>query len=167
LKPFVINRHGRLVFASNFVPELDFSVLQSLERLDAVIARDFEAKAPTGTDILERVESGAYTSRYALLRDVALNLIWVDRYDITMYEKRPMRWRDVPRRRDDLFLPILTPWEERERKVAAVEAESRRSSRRTTPGRRIASSGCSSTSSAIGAITRPSFRPSSRPSRRS
>jgi 3-oxoacyl-[acyl-carrier-protein] synthase III len=123
LKPFVINRHGRLVFASNFVPELDFSVLQSLERLDAVIARDFEAKAPTGTDILERVESGAYTSRYALLRDVALNLIWVDRYDITMYEKRPTRWRDVPRRRDDLFLPILTPWEERERKVAAVEAE--------------------------------------------
>ena len=122
MKPFVINRHGRLVFASNFLPELDFSVLQSLERLDAVIARDFEAKAPTGTEILERVESGAYRSRYELLRDVALNLVWVNRYAITMYEKRPTRWRDVPRRRDDLFLPILTPWEERERKVAAVDA---------------------------------------------
>jgi 3-oxoacyl-[acyl-carrier-protein] synthase-3 len=84
MKPFVINRHGRLVFPSNFLPELDFSVLPSLDRLDAVIARDFEAKAPTGTDILERVESGAYRQRYDLMRDVALNLVWVNRYAITM-----------------------------------------------------------------------------------
>jgi 3-oxoacyl-[acyl-carrier-protein] synthase III len=122
VKPFVINRHGRLVFPSNFIPELDFSVLPSLERLGAVIARDFEAKAPTGTDILERIESGAYRTRYDLLRDMALNLAWVNRYAMTMYEKRPMRWRDVPRRRDDVFLPILTPWEDGERKVAAVNA---------------------------------------------
>ena len=54
------------------------------------------------------------------MRDLALNLVWVNRYAMTMYEKRPTRWRDVPRRRDDLFLPILTPWEEGERKVAAV-----------------------------------------------
>ena len=120
MKPFVINRHGRLVFPSNFVPELDFSVLGSLETLDAVIARDFEAKAPTGTDILERVEAGGYNARYDLMRDVALNLVWVNRYALTMYEKRPTRWRDVPRRRDDVFLPVLTPWEEGERKVAAV-----------------------------------------------
>jgi len=120
LKPFVVNRHGRLVFPSNFLPELDFSAVQTLERLDAVIARDFEAKAPTGTDILERVESGAYGSRPELLRDVTLNLIWVNRYAITMYEKRVTRWRDAPRRRDDVFLPVLTPWEEGERKVAAV-----------------------------------------------
>jgi 3-oxoacyl-[acyl-carrier-protein] synthase III len=39
-----------------------------------------------------------------------------------MYEKRPTRWRDVPRRRYDVFLPVLTPWEEGERKVAAVRA---------------------------------------------
>jgi 3-oxoacyl-(acyl-carrier-protein) synthase III len=39
-----------------------------------------------------------------------------------MYEKRPMRWRDVPRRREDIFMPALTPWEEGERKIAAVEA---------------------------------------------
>src|SRR4051812_5495624 len=122
MKPFVINRHGRLVFPSNFLPELDFSVLPSLDRLDAVIARDFEAKAPTGTDILERVESGAYRQRYDLMRDVALNLVWVNRYAITMYVKRPMRWRDVPRRRDDVFLPTLTPWEDGARKVAAVGA---------------------------------------------
>src|SRR3712207_9012804 len=56
---------------------------------------------------------------YDLLRDVALNLLWVNRYAITMYEKRPTRWRDVPRRRDDLFLPVLQPWEGRseERRV--------------------------------------------------
>ena len=120
MKPFVINRHGRLVFPSNFLPELDFSVLPDLEALDAVIARDFEAKTPTGTDILERVESGAYRTRKDLVRDVALNLVWVNRYAMTMYEKRPARWRDVPRRRDDVFLPVLTPWEEGERKVLAV-----------------------------------------------
>ncbi len=122
MKPFVVNRHGRLVFPSNFLPELDFSVIGDLDTLDAVIARDFEAKAPTGTDILAAVEAGDYESRYDLMRAVALNLVWVNRYAVTMYEKRPARWRDVPRRRDDVFLPVLTPWEDGERKVAAVGA---------------------------------------------
>jgi 3-oxoacyl-[acyl-carrier-protein] synthase III len=122
VKPFVVNRHGRLVFPSSFSPELDFSVIKTLDQLDAVIKRDFEAKAPTGTDILERAESGAYDTRYALLRDVALNLFWVNRYAMTMYEKRPTRWRDVPRRRSDVFLPILEPWAEGERKITAVDA---------------------------------------------
>jgi 3-oxoacyl-[acyl-carrier-protein] synthase III len=121
MKPFVLDRHGRLMFPSNFLPELDFSVMPSLETLDAVIARDFEKKAPTGTDILERIEDSGYESRYELMRAVALNLVWVNRYAMTMYEKRPTRWRDVPRKRDDVFLPILTPWEEGERKVAAVQ----------------------------------------------
>jgi 3-oxoacyl-[acyl-carrier-protein] synthase III len=120
MKPFVVNSHGRLVFPSNFIPELDFTVLESVEQLDAVIARDLEAKAPTGSDILERVRSDAYRTRYGLLRDVALNLLWVNRYAITMYEKRATRWRDVPRRREDLFLPVLTPWEGAEEKIAAV-----------------------------------------------
>ena len=39
----------------------------------------------------------AYASRYALMRDVALNLFWAGRFALTMYEKRPMRWADVPR----------------------------------------------------------------------
>ena len=63
MRPFVINRHGRLVFPSNFSADLDFSVLETLEQFAAVIKRDFEEKAPTDTDILERVESGAYDSR--------------------------------------------------------------------------------------------------------
>ena len=121
MKPFVVNRHGRLVFPANFLGELDFSVLETLDQFTAVIGRDFEAKAPTGTDILARVESGAYPGRFELLRDLGQNLFWVNRYAITMFDKRPTRWRDLPKHRDDVFLPVLTPWEDSERKVAAVE----------------------------------------------
>ena len=121
MKPFVINQHGRLVFPANFLGDLDFSVLETLEQFAAVIGRDFEAKAPTGTDILARAESGAYPGRFELLRDLGQNLYWVNRYAITMFDKRPTRWRDLAKRRDDVFLPVLTPWEDSERKVAAVE----------------------------------------------
>jgi 3-oxoacyl-(acyl-carrier-protein) synthase III len=120
VKPFVINRHGRLVFPATVLGALDFSVLDTLDQLAAVISRDFEAKAPTGTDILGRVESGSYPSRFALLRDLAQNLYWVNRYALPMFDKRPTRWRDVPRRRPDVFLPVLTPWADGERKVDAV-----------------------------------------------
>ncbi len=120
MQPFVVNKHDRMVFPSNFVPELDLSVIDTLEHLDSVIRRDFETKAPTGTDILERVHSGHYTSRYELMRDIALNLFWTGRYALTMYEKRPTRWADVPRHRSDVFLPVLVPWEDGERKIAAV-----------------------------------------------
>ena len=34
MQPFVLNRHGRIVFPSNFRPELDLSVIDSLEQLD-------------------------------------------------------------------------------------------------------------------------------------
>ena len=120
MNAFVLNRHGRVVFPSNVMPELDFSAMESLEQLDNVIQRDFETKAPSGTEILEKVRSGAYTSRYALMRDLALNLFWTNRFSITMYDKRPTRWADVPRTRPDVFLPVLEPWEDGETKVAAV-----------------------------------------------
>jgi 3-oxoacyl-[acyl-carrier-protein] synthase III len=120
VKPFVVNRHGRLTFPATVLGELDFTVLQTLEQFTAVIGRDFEAKAPTGTDLLDRISAGRYTSRYELLRDLAQNLFWVSRYSITMFDKRPTRWRDLPRRRDDVFLPVLTPWEDGEAKVTAV-----------------------------------------------
>jgi 3-oxoacyl-[acyl-carrier-protein] synthase III len=121
VKPFVVNRHGRLVFPANFLGDLDFSVLETLDQFTAVIGRDFEAKAPTGTDILARVESGGYPRRFELLRDLGLNLYWANRYSITMFDRRPTRWRDLAKRREDVFLPVLTPWEDSERKVAAVE----------------------------------------------
>ncbi len=121
MKPFVINKHGRLVFPATVLGELDFAVLHTLDQFTAVIGRDFEAKAPTGSDIRQRVESGAYTDRFGLLRDLGQNLFWVNRYSMTMFDKRPTRWRDLPRRRDDVFLPVLTPWEDGDAKVAAVK----------------------------------------------
>ena len=121
VKPFVINKHGRLVFPANVLGELDFSVMHTLDQFTAVIGRDFEAKAPTGTDIRKKVETGAYTDRFSLLRDLGQNLFWVNRYSMTMFDKRPTRWRDLPKRRSDVFLPVLTPWEDGEAKVAAVE----------------------------------------------
>ena len=120
MKPFVVNRYGRIVFPANFFPELDFSVFQTLEQFAAVIKRDFEEKAPSETDIVARIESRAYTGRYQLLRDLALNLFWVNRYALTMYHKVPTRWRDVPRQRDDVFLPVFKPWEGAEL-TAAIE----------------------------------------------
>jgi 3-oxoacyl-[acyl-carrier-protein] synthase III len=118
---FVLNRHGRLVFPSSIMPQLDFSTMESLDQLDTVIRRDFETKAPSGTDILEKIRTGDYDDRYALMRDIALNLFWANRFSITMYDKRPTRWADLPRTRSDVFLPVLEPWEDGETKVAAVE----------------------------------------------
>ncbi len=122
IKPFVLNRHKRLVFPSNFAADLDFSVIDTEEQLGAVVRRDFEAKAPTGTDIAGRAASGLYTSRYELLRDLALNLFWVNRYAMTMYQKRPTRWRDVAKNRADVMLPVLLPWQDGDAKVAAIAA---------------------------------------------
>jgi 3-oxoacyl-[acyl-carrier-protein] synthase III len=120
MKPFVVNRYGRIVFPFNFFPALDFSVFETLEQFAAVIRRDFEEKAPSETDIVAKLESGAYKGRYELLRDLALDLFWVNRYPFTMYDKQPIRWRDVPRQRDDIFLPVFQPWEGGEL-AAAIE----------------------------------------------
>ena len=121
MNAFVVNRHGRMVFPSNIIPELDFSTMETLEQLDSVIRRDFETKAPSGTDILDKVRTGGYESRYALMRDLALNLFWANRFAMTMYEKRPTRWADLPRTRPDVFLPVLEPWEAGDTKVSAVQ----------------------------------------------
>ncbi len=120
MKSFVLNRHGALVFPSSSFAEPDFSVLTSLAQFEAIIRRDAESKAPKGADIVARIEAGGYATRLDLLRDVALNLCWVNRFALTMYEKRPTRWRDVPRLRDDVFLSVMTPWPDGDRKVAAV-----------------------------------------------
>jgi len=121
MKPFVINRYGRIVFPFNFFPELDFSIFQTLDQFAAVIKRDFEEKAPTEADIVARVEARGYKGRYEVLRDLALHLFWVNRYAMTMYEKRPTRWRDVPRQRDDVFLPVF-PARDSAEMTAGIEA---------------------------------------------
>jgi 3-oxoacyl-(acyl-carrier-protein) synthase III len=123
LKAFTVNRHDKLVLPGNFFPEINFSGLDTLEQLAAVVKRDFEEKAPTGADLLERIASRAYPNRYALLRDFALHLFWVNRFSMTMYEQRPMAWRYVPKKRTDVFMPVIAPWKDAERKAAAVWAE--------------------------------------------
>jgi 3-oxoacyl-[acyl-carrier-protein] synthase III len=120
MQAFELNKHGKIVFPSNCFPDLDFSTFSSLAQLDKVIQRDFDSKAPTGTDILERIKTGAYQTKFELMRDMALNLFWANRFAMTMYDVRPTRWADVPRRRDDVFVPIQVPWEDRETKVSAV-----------------------------------------------
>src|SRR5438552_16790919 len=107
MKPFVINRYGRIVFPFNFVPTFDFSVFAWIEQFSAVIRRDFEEKAPAESAIVTRIHAGGYKTRYELLRDLASTLFWANRYGITLYEKRPTRWRDVPRFRDEVFLPVF------------------------------------------------------------
>ena len=111
MKPFVVNRYGRIVFPYNFFPALDFNVFETLDQFAAVIRRDFEDKAPSEADIVARLEIGSYKGRYELLRDLTLDLFWVNRYPFTMYDKQPMRWRDVPRQRTDIFLPVFKPYE--------------------------------------------------------
>jgi 3-oxoacyl-[acyl-carrier-protein] synthase-3 len=109
LKPFVINRYGRMVFPCNFFPELDFSVFATLSQFNAVIRRDFGEKAPGEAEIVARVQAGEYKNRYEICRDLALSLFWAQRYVLTMYEKRPTRWGDLPRHRHDIFLPVYKP----------------------------------------------------------
>ncbi len=55
MKPFVINRYGRIVFPYNFFPALDFSVFETLDQFASVIRRDFEEKAPSEADIVARL----------------------------------------------------------------------------------------------------------------
>ena len=71
--------------------------------------------------MMDRLQGGKYKSRYELCRDLALNLYWVNRYALTMYEERPTRWADLPRNREDVFLPICKPWDSAS--VAAVIQE--------------------------------------------
>ncbi|MEE2031363.1 3-oxoacyl-ACP synthase III family protein [Rhodococcus chondri] len=122
MQPFELNRHGRIVFPSNFFPDLDFSALTSLEHLDAVIRRDFETKAPTVSEIVSRSAQGAYKSKFELMRDMALSVFWASRFTLTMFEKRATRWADVPRNRDDVYMPTLTPWPGAGEKMAEVAA---------------------------------------------
>jgi 3-oxoacyl-(acyl-carrier-protein) reductase len=109
LKPFILNRHNRIVFPCNFFPELDFSIFETLAQFTQVIRRDFGEKALTEEEILSRLRAEGYANRYELCRELALNLFWVNRYVLTMYEKRPTRWGDLPRHRDDIFLPVYKP----------------------------------------------------------
>jgi 3-oxoacyl-[acyl-carrier-protein] synthase-3 len=119
-KGFVVSRAGRVVVPSNFFPSVDMRSFETLEQAQAAINRDFDAKAPSEETLLSRIDAAEYRGRYELLRDVAANLAWANRYAFTMYERRPTRWRDVPRRRDDVFVSVL-PQEPRLKASEAIE----------------------------------------------
>src|SRR6266480_3726612 len=91
MKPFVLDRYGRIVFPFNFFPELDFSLFDTLEDFETVIRRDFEDKAKSETQIVAGLTGNAYHERYWLLRDLTGHLFWINRYAMTMYERRPTR----------------------------------------------------------------------------
>jgi 3-oxoacyl-(acyl-carrier-protein) synthase III len=55
-----------------------------------------------------------------MLRDISLNLFWANRFALTMYDKRPTRWRDVPRNREDVFVALLEPWTDGKAKATTV-----------------------------------------------
>ena len=158
MQSFVLNRNGRLVFPSNVFSEIDFSVIRDQDQLDQVVRRDFETKAPTGTEMLRRIETGTYADRYQLMRDMALNLFWTNRFAATMYDKQPTRWRDVPRRRDDVFLPGSPPGMRASARSRRSRAHTERCRSPGMPKPRPESSRCSSTCSVIAGTTRPSCR---------
>ncbi|MDH3302651.1 MAG: ketoacyl-ACP synthase III [Acidimicrobiia bacterium] len=120
VKPFRLNHNGKLVFPSSIFVELDFSIIADLDHLRAIVRRDFEVKAPTGTEIAEKASGDGYRNRYELLRDLGLHLFWANRFALLMYDKRPTRWRDVPRTRDDVFVPLMARWDDRRARADAV-----------------------------------------------
>src|SRR5258705_6636293 len=120
MRPFELNKQGKIVFPSNCFPDLDFSTFESLEQLDAVVRRDFDSKAPTGTDILGRIKTPAYQTKFGPMPDMALNLFCANRFKMTSYAIRPIRWADAPRTPNDVFISIPTPWGDPQTKVPAV-----------------------------------------------
>ena len=120
MKPFRLNKHGKLVLPCSIFIDIDFTIIKNLDHLQAIVRRDFEGKAPTGTEIAKRATAGSYATRYDLLRDISLNLFWANRFALTMYDKRPTRWRDVPRNREDIFVALLQPWTDGKAKAATV-----------------------------------------------
>ena len=120
MKPFRLNKHGKLVLPCSIFIDIDFTIINNLDHLHSIVRRDFEGKAPTGTEIAKRATAGSYATSYDLLRDISLNLFWANRFALTMYDKRPTRWRDVPRNREDVFVALLQPWTDGKAKAAIV-----------------------------------------------
>ncbi len=58
MKQFLINKHGRIVLPFNFFPEMDFSVIETLEHLKTVIASDFGEKAPSAKEMMDDCRPG-------------------------------------------------------------------------------------------------------------
>src|SRR5262249_60879883 len=91
MKPFVLDRYGRITFPFNFLPELDFSIFDTLEEFEAAVRRDFEDKVRSETEIVEGLKAGTYREGYWRPPCIAGPLLWVNRYSLTVEELRPSR----------------------------------------------------------------------------
>jgi len=106
VRPFEINRHGRIVFPSSYFPDLDLSDFRTLEQFEAAVRRDFDEKSPTGTDIVERWRPAVQQRRFELLRDVALNLFWGNRYVLDHVRAPPHPLARCARHSPDVVLGV-------------------------------------------------------------
>ena len=121
MKPFVVNRYGRIVFPYNFFPALDFNVFETLEQFAAVIQRDFEDKAPSETDIVasagDRQLQGALRAaarpRARPVLGQSLPVHHVRQAAHALARRAPPA--------DDIFLPVFKPYEGAEL-AAAIES---------------------------------------------
>lgn len=118
-KPFVFDRHGRLFFPGNCLPELSLGSVVDEQGLRSLLAREFEAKAPTGDRMVARAGEG-YPDRFAVLRDLTLNLLRCERAVVALYDRYLVRRRDLERNGAEVFIPRTARWRDRELKVASV-----------------------------------------------
>lgn len=89
------------------VPDLRHACAKSLQELEPQIERDFASKAPTASEIVDRIASDHYASAYEILRDAIRYLYWANRYFLTLYALRPCRWEDLPWDDPEARLPVV------------------------------------------------------------
>ena len=102
MRPFVINGHGRSSSRRTSSRSWTSRSSRPWSSSKRWSRRDFEAKAPTGTEILDARRVGRVRlARYELLRDLALNLVWVQplRDDDVREAADPLARRAAPPRR--------------------------------------------------------------------
>src|SRR5262245_46794110 len=71
-------------------------------------AAGLRAESTPAIDILDHFEADRYSTRFGLVRDIEMYLFWINHYSLTMFEKCP-RGQDVPRRREAVFLRVVSP----------------------------------------------------------
>lgn len=74
-------------------------------------ALNTEETMPSEMEIMERSCGGFYANRYALLRDLVLNLYWSGGYSFHLYRGEPRHWRDIPAESDKVLLPVYNWWQ--------------------------------------------------------
>ena len=69
----------------------------------------FMSEVRTEAEIVNRLAAGLYPNGYELLRDLTSSLIWAERYNFLLYDKRPTLRAEFPVDNDFVFLPVYNP----------------------------------------------------------